>query len=204
MVLTRIMRGSSAAVLADLLHVLLPDARTVLDATYGSGRFWDGSTGLAVIGMDLNPDRAPHVRGDFTRLPFRDGSVDAVIFDPPYVTDAGVRSIMRARFGAFEGVAELRAAVEAGTREAWRVARIGIVVKVQTYVHASRLVRMPRWVEDAIAPADLFDEVYLESPTKAEDGKWARKGEQLSVRSNATTFLVFRKDGAVHKRRRAG
>ena len=32
--------GTNAQTVADILRVLFPDARTVLDTTYGRGRFW--------------------------------------------------------------------------------------------------------------------------------------------------------------------
>lgn len=199
--LARVERGTGAELLERLFRVLLPDARTVLDATFGNGKFWDGRLPLSVVGVDINPARARDVCADFTRLPFRDGAFDVTIFDPPYVTEAGNDGLIGRRFGSYPTIADLRAAVQAGAQEAWRVSRIGVVVKVMDYVHASRLVRMSRWVEDAI-PADLYDVAYLESRSKLEDPKWSRAGGQLSVRSTATTWLVWRKDGAVHKRRK--
>lgn len=200
--LARIERGTSANMVTRLLAVLLPDARTVLDSTFGSGKFWDGSATVSVVGMDLNPARARDVCADFTRLPFLDDAVDVVLFDPPYLsnTSKARTSLIGERFGSYRTEAESRLAIQAGAREAWRVARIGVIVKVMEQIHGSRLVRMSRWVEDAV-PAELFDLVYLESPAKVEDPKWTKHGPPLSVRSTATTFLVWRKDGPTHRRR---
>lgn len=198
-VLTRVSVGSSADMVTRLLGVLLPDAATVLDATWGRGRFWDGSN-RRVVGCDISPHGRPDAVADFTRLPFRDEVFDVAIFDPPYVTEAGQDGVIGRRFGSYPTLADLRFAVEAGAREAWRVSRVGVIVKVMDYIHCSRLVRMSRWVEDAI-PVDLYDLAYLTSPGKVEDPKWTQKGAQLSVRSNATTWLVWRKDGPVHRRR---
>lgn len=192
--------GTSAQAISRLLAVLFPDARTVLDMTYGSGNFWDSSAPVTVTGMDRNPSRARDVCADFTRLPFAAGAFDVAIFDPPYLTDAGVRSVMRACFGSFANVADLRAAVEAGAREAWRVSRLGIIVKTQNHKHGSRFVHMTRWVEDALWPTELYDELHLRSPSKIEDGKWS--GPQLSLRSAHATFQVFRHDGPIHRRRK--
>src|SRR5437660_370568 len=83
------------------------------------------------------------------------------------------------------------AAVEKGCREARRVARLGIIVKVQDYMHASRRVLMTDWVRHALAPAELYDMVHLKQAGKITDPKW---GEQLSARTNNSTFLVFRMD----------
>lgn len=192
--------GSSAWAVSRLLTVLFPDARTVLDVTFGSGNFWSAAhpVGVVVTGMDRNPARARHVCADFTRLPFKAGAFDVTIFDPPYITDAGKDSVMRARFGSFASVADLKAAVTAGAAESWRVSRLGVLVKIQDYKHASQLVRMSRWVEDAI-PADLYDFMHLRSSSKIIDGKW---GPQLSLYTAHSTFLAFRHDGPIHRRRR--
>ena len=103
--LRAIMRAAPAEIVAGMLRVLYPDAETLLDATHGHGRFWTADPPVAVTGLDLDTARAPHVVGDFRALPFRDGSFDVVIFDPPYHTDMGrgKASVMGSRFGTFEG-----------------------------------------------------------------------------------------------------
>jgi hypothetical protein len=189
-------------IVAHMLDVLYPDAETVLDATYGNGEFWTASSPVTVTGLDLDSARAPHVVGDFRALPFADGSFDVVIFDPPYQTDMGKGkpSVMGARFGTFATIPDLRLAVERGCRECWRVARLGVIVKCQDYIHAARLVRMSRWVEDAVG-IEPFDFVRQWSPASITDPKWA---EQLSVRHGGTPdYWAYRKDGPIHKRRRA-
>lgn len=198
--LSRISAGSSSETVSRLLAVCFPDAATICDATWGRGRFWVGSD-LSVTGVDISPHGRPDVIGDFRHLPFRDETFDVAIFDPPYLTETGRDSLVAARFGSYPTIPALHVAVRRGALEAWRVSRLGVIVKVMDYCHASRLVRMTRWVEDAI-PADLYDYVNLTSRSKPEDPKWQRVSpQQLSVRSNATTFLVWRKDGPIHKRR---
>jgi hypothetical protein len=85
-----------------------------------------------------------------------------------------------------------------GALEAWRVSRLGVIVKVQNYIHASKLVHMTRWVEDAI-PSPLYDELHLVNPRKLIVPSW---GEQLSVYRNHSTFLLFRHGDQRHIRRR--
>lgn len=192
---------TSAKVIERLLGVLLPDATTVLDTTYGSGSFWRGSTAdVQVTGLDINPTRAKHVCGDFTRLPFLDNAFDVVIFDPPYHTDVGKQkaSVTHERFGSFEKVADLKQAVHLGTAEAWRVARLGVIVKVQDYIHASRAVWMSLWVQRAI-PVEPFDVLYARRTCgKIRSPKWR---DQLSIWRNHATYWVYRKDGPIHRRR---
>lgn len=193
---------TSARAIERLLGLLLPDAVTVLDATYGSGSFWRGShADVQVTGLDLNPSRARHVCGDFTRLPFLDNSFDVVIFDPPYHTDVGKAkaSVTHARFGSFATLPDLRQAVQLGTAEAWRAARLGVIVKVQDYIHASRAVWMSLWVQGAI-PVEPYDVLYARRTCgKIRSPKWR---DQLSVYRNHATYWVYRKDSQIHRRRR--
>lgn len=168
--------------------------------------FWKGATADAeVTGLDRNRARAPHVVGDFQALPFADGSFDVVIFDPPYHCDMGKgkASVMGSRFDSFASAAELRAAVEQGTREAWRVSRLGIIVKVQDYCHNSRVLWMSDWVKATLAPTEPYDAVQLEGRTKIIDPKWTLL-PPISARRVHTTFWTFRHDGPVHKRRVRG
>jgi hypothetical protein len=191
---------TNAEATAGLLRVIFPDATTVLDTTYGKGMFWRGSLAdVHVTSMDRNPARRTDVVADFTRLPFRDGAFDVAIFDPPYQWDMGQKgSIIGKLFGTYTSEAHARETVQLGAREAWRVSRLGVLVKVQNYIHSSRLVHMTRWVEDAI-PSPLYDELHLVNPRKLIVPSW---GEQASVYRNHSTFLAFRHGDQRHVRRR--
>ncbi len=195
--LSSIETGSSAEVIAKMIKTLFPDVETVLDTTYGHGGFWDGTLDVTVVGMDLDPTRARDVVADFRALPFADASFDLVVFDPPFLTDTSKGGLMGERFGSFGSIPDLQRAVEAGLMEAWRVARIGVLIKVQNYIHGSLPVRMTRWVEDLI-PYDAYGEVHLLRSSKLLDRKW---GDQLSVYSNHATFLAYRHGNQRHIRR---
>jgi hypothetical protein len=85
--LMRFMVGvSSAEIIAAILRVLFPDARTALDLTPGRRCFWSEAvpTHLAVH--------------DFTALPYGDESYDVLLCDPPHIADGGRKSIMAARY----------------------------------------------------------------------------------------------------------
>lgn len=188
----------SSEVIQRLRAIVFPDARSVLDVTVGAGRFWpaDGCAGL--VTMDLNPARRPAVIGDFQALPFKPKSVDLIAFDPPYQTDMGrgKPSVMGGRFATFSTIDWLRAAVYKGCWQAKLTARLGLIIKVQDYIHASQRVEMSQWVRTALGvPYDLH---HAARASKIRDTKWT---EQLSVWSNHTTYLCYRFDGKKHKRR---
>lgn len=189
--------GTSAQTIAKMLRVLFPDAETVLDMTYGSGKFWTGRETVQVLGVDLNPERARDVCADYTRLPFRDGAFDVAIFDPPYLAWCGPQSRMGDRFSSFRNARALRESVTAGAAEAWRVGSLGVIVKVQNYSQAHRAVRMTKWVEDTIG-VEPYGEVHSVSAAKMTSAHWT---DQLSVYSVHTTYLAFRHGSQMHVRR---
>ncbi len=195
--------GPSARVIARMLAVLFPDAKSVLDTTWGKGNFWSPKypTGATVTGLDRDPERARDLVGDFRDLKdIANNSYDVCVFDPPFLTDVSKTNpgVMGTRFASFETEAELIDAVTRGCAEAWRVARLGIIVKVQNHVHQSRSVRMTRWVEDVL-PVPAYGEVHtVRTSGKIRSPKW---GTQLSVYSNHASYLAFRHGDQRHVRR---
>lgn len=203
--------GTSAQTIAKIFDILLPDARTVLDMTYGHGGFWTKTTkpsGLTVTGNDLNPDRGRDSVGDFYALDYPDNSFDVTVFDPPWHTNSGrgKPSVMAARFGSFETMEDLIEAVTMGIMEAKRVARLAVIVKCQDHIHGNRLVMMSDMVREAMAPHLLYDKIEGAlfdgdgAPKKLTSPSW--KHGQLSVWRNHSTYLVFRLDSPMHKRRK--
>jgi len=184
-------------IVAQILRVYFPAAETALDLTGGDGGFWDGSELLEVTRLIVDPSKAPAGVEDFRSLPhIPDDAHDVTLFDPPHVADAGDESIMGAKFGTFDDM-DIEAAIQAGCREAWRIGRLGTVVKVTDHVHGSRYVLESDWVRAAIGQPP-FDEVYQVRANAVIDPKW---NEQLSAYNNGATYLIFRKDGPMHVRR---
>jgi hypothetical protein len=127
----------TALIVAKILRTSFPDAQRVVDLTPGGGCFW-----RADVPLTVSVEASSH---DFCRLPYERDSYDVALFDPPHNADAGARSIMGQRYGTYRQ-AELEPAVRQGAREAWRVARLGVIVKVTDAIHAQRFVRMSGWI----------------------------------------------------------
>ena len=187
------MTGTSAEAVEGLLTVCFPDARTICDPTYGQGHFWRGSVRQVFAG-DACPDRARDCRLDFRALPFGDGSVDVLIYDPPLQpqTSRVVPGERERRFTHMgNGVDQLRAIMTEGLHECRRVARLGLIVKVQDYIHSHRPVWMSLWVWDALGTPYDFLTLRQQTP-KMRASNW--KG-QRSVWRNHSTFWVYRVRG---------
>lgn len=78
---------------AELLEKLLGfyprrKPKRILDATVNGGRFWRDSK-RPVIGLDIEPSHRPQIVADNTRMPFKDGSFDVVVYDPPHIPNQG-------------------------------------------------------------------------------------------------------------------
>ncbi len=87
--LASIWEGTDADLLERLLSFYPRSApQRILDATVNGGRFWRGSR-RPVVGMDLQAKHRPMVVGDNSRLPFRPGCFDVVVYDPPHIPNHG-------------------------------------------------------------------------------------------------------------------
>jgi hypothetical protein len=190
---------TTVSVVSAMLAVFFLDATTALDLTYGNGGCWDGTAHVTVTGHDLDPHRAPHGPMDFTDTSaYAGGNFDVVVFDPPHISDAGTRSRMGERFGSYASTDEAKQMVQAGARNGWRIARLGLLVKVSDHVHNEQLVHMSRWVTEAIAPQPLYAAVH-----EVRDhglGNAYALGHYSAV-NNGATWLIFRRGDQRHRRR---
>ena len=165
---------------------------TTLDATYGLGRFWTVWRPDRLYGCDLDPTRARNAIADFTRLPFPDGTFDAVVFDPPYKLNGRSDLAMDAGYGV-----DIRASWQDrmqlcrdGITEAVRVTRPGgrVLVKCQDQVCSGQV----RWQTIDFANhamslgCRLVDRFDLLSYRPQPEGR-----RQVHARRNHSTLLVF-------------
>jgi hypothetical protein len=200
--------GTNDEVFPQVLRLYVPAGSTVADVTYGKGIFWkrvDPAT-YDLLVSDLKTGT------DCRALPYEDGTMDAVVFDPPYMhTPGGTAHNGHQNYEAYyrnnngngnsnsngaskkyhEAVLDLyfRAA-----EEAWRVLRHdGIyIVKCQDEVCANRQrlthVEIINELESTgFVVEDLFVVVRRNRPGVS------RLMRQVHARKNHSYFLVFRK-----------
>lgn len=92
--LETIRRGNTAACVQDIFQLHFPTAQTVLDCTYGAGRFWKWDHNLRVIGMDIDPPGPVTIQADYRNIPLPENSVDVMCFDPPFIFSKGLRRVI--------------------------------------------------------------------------------------------------------------
>ena len=133
-------------ILAAIQHLHCPEGYEC-DATYGNGGFWRT---LARPGLcfDIDPSLPDVMEGDSTALPVESGSLNNLVFDPPFLTyvkkgreHQGGKVRMTARFGGYWTYGELEAHYQASIIEARRVLKVGgkMVFKCQDIIHNHRM-----------------------------------------------------------------
>lgn len=92
--LQTIRRGNTAQCVQDIFQLHFPEAKTVLDCTFGAGRFWKWDHNLKVTGVDIAPLKEGIIQADYRNLPFGAGSVDVMCFDPVFIFTKGIRRVI--------------------------------------------------------------------------------------------------------------
>ena len=73
------------------------------DVTFGSGCFYKKSIERPELCLDLAPRIPGVVAGDVCRLPIKDGCLNSVMFDPPFLIKTGPGAKLKDRFGSQVG-----------------------------------------------------------------------------------------------------
>lgn len=129
--------GSNADLLASVAPLYLTGS--VLDVTYGGGKWWDRFTPQPFTFHDIAIDGI-----DFRQLPHDDGEFDAVCFDPPYVASGGpstgrlaTRENWQGRYGIGHaqvgGCSSLYDLIFDGLAESCRVSSQWVLVKCMEF-----------------------------------------------------------------------
>jgi hypothetical protein len=181
-----------------LIHLVFRDAHTALDLTAGqSDAFWRAPLppGLHVVTNNLDTQNRADLHLDFRSTGLPDGAYDLVCYDPPHLADGGKTSIMASRYGTVRGTAALRSLIVAGALEAWRVAAVGLLVKLADHAHGGEHHLLADWVKTAILERP-YTVLHTFKSVSLEDRKW--KAERVP-RNNGAVYLAFRKDGHRHR-----
>jgi hypothetical protein len=193
-----------------ILELYVEPGSSVADVTYGKGAFWRNiPTGKYKL-------KATDIQSgtDCRKLPYKDGEIDCVVFDPPYMhTPGGTAHSSHTPFENYyrnnsnenqtaskyhEAVLDL---YNAGGKEAYRVLRKQgvMIVKCQDEVCANRqrfthVEIMQSYEKLGFVAEDLFVIVRSNRPGVS------RMVRQVHARKNHSYFLVFWKNGSGTRR----
>ena len=189
-----------------ILDLYVPTGSVVADVTYGKGVFW----------KNVQPEKYQVYPTDITdgidcrSLPYEDGEIDCVVFDPPYMHSPGgtahsshepYESYYRNNGAGNQTKSKYHEAVLElyvdGGREACRVLRDRgvLIVKCQDEICSNRqrfthVEIMCEYEEMGFVPEDLFVVMRNNRPGVS------RMARQVHARKNHSYFLVFWKRGA--------
>lgn len=166
----------------------------VVDVTYGEGNFWTIYRPDGLVGHDKWKGDGV----DFRALPEADGSVDTLVFDPPYkLSGTPALGEMDDRYGvdarhpnSWQTVHQI---IRDGIKEAGRVVRSGghLLLKCMNQVAGGKV----RWQTDEFTRAAM-----MVGFRKQDQLEFLRKGRpqpegtvQLHARRNLSSLLVFEK-----------
>ena len=196
--LTYMVGAGSALAVRHLLDLVFRDCVEVLDLTYGKGGFWREPLppGIALIRNTLDPEVEAEFHRDYTATGLPPRCVDLAIFDPPHTADNGEDGhFWKIYGGSAKGSAALREDILAGVREAWRLSRRGILVKVADSAHGGELLLESAWVQGAVEMLP-YAILHTVKPQPLLDPKHRI---QRVPRNNGAVYLAFRKDGHRHR-----
>jgi len=195
-------QGTNDEVFPQILALHVPRGSIIADVTYGQGVFWKQVDNAAyeLRGTDLSSGV------DCRQLPYADGVIDCVVFDPPYMhTPGGTAHQNHQNYelyynnnGSKNACKKYHEAVLdlyfEGSREAFRVLKPGgvLIIKCQDEVCANkqRLTHVEiinELSEVGFVVDDLFVVVRNNKPGVS------RVLRQAHARKNHSYFLIFRK-----------
>lgn len=196
--------GTNADLIAAVSQLYIKDDDIVADVTYGQGVFWKktDTSRFNLLASDIGiSDRSGDgsFRADFRALPYGDHCIDVVVFDPPYVHNAGAKRVIADKHyknsETTEGLynSDIMELYRLGMTEAARVISTSggqMWVKCKDEVEAN----VQRWSHITIyniamslglCPRDLF--VLMPSASIAPN-RW---GKQWHARKNHSFLWVF-------------
>lgn len=109
---------SNADTIKSILKLHVPNHEIECDVTYSKGAFYK-NTGIKEPAMkfDIAPQTEDTIQADCRKLPLEDGSVESIMFDPPFIVSKGPSlvkgkckdgsNIISNRFACFESPSQL-------------------------------------------------------------------------------------------------
>lgn len=171
----------------------------VLDATFGTGRFWKTYRPFNLTTNDLYGGITTDYTYDFRHFTgFRDDAFDSVVFDAPYKLNGTSTGLGPSSSddgygvgGRYSSVTAKMNLIHAGAYECGRVASQFLLVKCQDQVVSGNVVWQTRLIADRLECCSTFklvDMLHVQGYRKQPEGR-----RQIHARRDYSTLLVFHK-----------
>ncbi|MEI6808400.1 MAG: DNA methyltransferase [bacterium] len=137
--------GDNSELIGHVARLYLRQGMTVCDVTYGRGIFWQRTdmTQFDFRASDISPQGKDISKMDFRELKYDGESVDACVFDPPYLSRSGKNSVYARHYKtelAGKNYDEMMGLYEAGMKDCHRVLKKDglLMVKCADEIQTSR------------------------------------------------------------------
>lgn len=189
-------------IIADILKLHCNSDVIDADITYSKGNFYkDGIVKEPTLKFDLYPQKEDVIKADCRNLPIDIGSLDTIMFDPPFLATKGGSlnkkegNIINKRFGVYPTEKELHQFYVDTLVECYRILRVGgvLIFKCQDKVssgkqYLSHIFIVNEAIKLGYYPADIF--ILLAKNRIVAD--WQLKN-QKNARKFHSYFIVFKK-----------
>jgi len=211
-------KATSAATIERIFAEHFVGVESVLDATYGLGRFWKWdwrAMGFTLSGNDLYAPEptGPNAPDAFTRMDFTDWPdvaewhhVDVVVFDPPFTAQGpdstghshndGYGST-RTLTGAPQNIHDVERLLVEGIKQCAAIARVGLIVKTQPVVESGTLHSSDTLAANTIVKAgfNIVEWIPFSPPRRAQP-----KGRRVTGLGGRPSMFLVAVNGAVDRR----
>lgn len=191
-------------ILRHILSLYLPGHSTfALDPTYGGGAFYKSLPQPEYV-ADIAPRHSHVTEADCRELPFLDGSMPSILFDPPFIHAHGKNSAMGNLYGSYPSQRVLREMYFDSLKEFFRVLEPGgvLVFKCMDIIESGNqiLTHCYVWQMAESLGYETLDLFILANPKQAVMRGWNHSKQQHARKTHAY-FMVFRRPPTKTKRK---
>lgn len=192
-------------IINNILSLHSPNNKIDVDVTYSKGVFYkSGVVQQPTYKFDLTPQTEDTIQVDSRDLPLEDGSVETIMFDPPFViagetykSNGENSSKIAKRFSAYKNFDELKEHYYNSLREFYRVLKKGgiVIFKCQNTVSGGKQLFSHYFILKSALEIGFYpkDEFVLLSKSKMTSfgGRWKQQQHAMKYHSY---FLVLKKE----------
>lgn len=196
-------------IIRNILKLYVPDGAIDCDPTYCVGSFYK-NTGISAprLKFDIKPQLEDVVQADCRSLPLEDGSLDCIMFDPPFLATKGVSlekddtsNKINKWYGVYDNEKELHRMYVNSMAEFYRVLREDgvLIFKCQDKVNSRRQYYSHIFIQNEAVKLGFYPEdLFILLAKQRIVAKW-QAARQKHARKYHCYFWVFRKCNSTTK-----